>query len=295
MAAPTKATGRASPWCEAPEAELLLGNNRPIGRGSMMSRKFAAFVATGVALAVVVGSLLVLALGHEPQPRPAAATTQPSPTASATTPPATPTATPSLNAPPSTPREPAPNPTAALATGNKKVLFFSFDDGPDPMWTPQVLQVLAKYGAHATFFELGAMQSAHPGLREQVLAAGNTIGSHSISHPQLTAVSAAKRHHEIFDGPQSTCFRPPYGASNPKVRADIKAAGMVQVLWDVDPRDWARPGTTAIVHNILTHAHNHNIILMHDGGGNRAETVAALDKVLPLLKAQGYSFPAMDC
>ncbi|HEY4570170.1 MAG TPA: polysaccharide deacetylase family protein [Kribbella sp.] len=260
-----------------------------------MSRKFAAFVATGVALAVVVGSLLVLALGHEPQPRPAAATTQPSPTASATTPPATPTATPSLNAPPSTPREPAPNPTAALATGNKKVLFFSFDDGPDPLWTPQVLQVLAKYGAHATFFELGAMQSAHPGLREQVLAAGNTIGSHSISHPQLTAISAAKRHHEIFDGPQSTCFRPPYGASNPKVRADIKAAGMVQVLWDVDPRDWARPGTTAIVHNILTHAHNHNIILMHDGGGNRAETVAALDKVLPLLKAQGYSFPAMDC
>ena len=70
---------------------------------------------------------------------------------------------------------------------------------------------------------------------------------------------------------------------------------MVQVLWDVDPRDWARPGTQAIVHNILTHAHNHNIILLHDGGGDRSETVAALDRVLPLLKAQGYSFPAMDC
>ncbi|TCC18083.1 polysaccharide deacetylase family protein [Kribbella speibonae] len=255
-----------------------------------MSRKLAAFVATGVALAVVVGSLLVLALGHERQPRPAAATTQ-----STTTPAPTPTETPTLNAPPSKPRKPAPNPTAEFASGNKKVLFFSFDDGPDPYWTPKVLQVLKKYGAHATFFELGSMQAAHPGLREQVLAAGHTIGSHSITHPQLTAISAAERHHEIFDGPESTCFRPPYGASNPKVRADIKAAGMVQVLWDVDPRDWARPGTNAIVHNILTHAHNHNIILMHDGGGNRAQTVAALDKVLPLLKAQGYTFPAMNC
>ena len=255
-----------------------------------MSRKFAAFVATGVALAVVAGSLLVLALGHQRQPRPAAVATHTS-----ATPSATPTETPTLNAPPSTPRRPAPNPTAEFVKGNKKVLFFSFDDGPDPVWTPKILQILQKYGAHATFFELGEMQSAHPGLREQVLAAGNSIGSHSISHPQLTAVSATKRHHEIFDGPKTTCFRPPYGATNPKVRADIKAAGMVQVLWDVDPRDWARPGTNAIVHNILTHAHNHNIILLHDGGGNRSQTAAALDKVLPILKAQGYSFPAMDC
>lgn len=256
-----------------------------------MSRKFATFVATGVALTVVVGSLLVLALGYSRPPKPAAATTQTSPIS----PSATPTETPSVNAPPSTSHRPAPNPTAALATGNKRVLFLSFDDGPDPLWTPKVLQTLAKHGAHATFFELGGMQAAHPGLREQVLAAGNTIGSHSITHPQLTAISPARRHHEIFDGPRSTCFRPPYGASNPKVRADIKAAGMVQVLWDVDPRDWARPGTQAIVHNILTHAHNHNIILLHDGGGDRSETVAALDRVLPLLKAQGYSFPAMDC
>ncbi len=190
---------------------------------------------------------------------------------------------------------PAGDPTAAASGGNKKVLFFSFDDGPDPVWTPKILQVLAKYGAHATFFQLGKMQAAHPGLREQILAAGNTIGSHSITHAQLTAISPQARRHEIFGGPQSKCFRPPYGASNPKVRADIKAAGMVQVLWDVDPRDWARPGTQAIVNNILSHAHRRNIILMHDGGGDRSQTVAALDKALRLLKAQGYSFPAMAC
>ncbi len=255
-----------------------------------MSRRFAACVATGTALAaLVIGSLIAIALGRSHPPKPAVASTSAS-----ATPSATPTTTPTFNAPTS-PHRPVPNPTAALAAGNKKVLFLSFDDGPDPVWTPKILQVLARHGAHATFFELGSMQAAHPGLRDQVLAAGNTIGSHSISHAQLTAVSAAKRHHEIFDGPRSTCFRPPYGATNPKVRADISAAGMVQVLWDVDPRDWARPGTQAIVHNILTHAHRHNIVLLHDGGGDRSQTVAALDKVLPLLKAQGYSFPAMDC
>jgi peptidoglycan/xylan/chitin deacetylase (PgdA/CDA1 family) len=255
-----------------------------------MSRRFAAFVASGTALAVlVIGSLIAIALGNVLPPKPVAASTMPS-----VTPTATPTSTPTVNSPTAEGR-PTPNPTAALAAGNKKVLFLSFDDGPDPVWTPEVLAILAKHDAHATFFELGSMQAAHPGLREQVLAAGNTIGSHSITHPQLTAISPAKRRHEIFDGPRSTCFRPPYGATNAKVRADIKAAGMVQVLWDVDPRDWARPGTNAIVQNILMHAHRRNIILLHDGGGNRSQTIAALDKVLPLLKAQGYSFPAMDC
>ncbi|WP_020385574.1 polysaccharide deacetylase family protein [Kribbella catacumbae] len=260
-----------------------------------MSRKLAAIIATGAAAALVIGSLIALAIGHTTPPKPtSAANVTPS-----TTPSETPTTTPTPGTPggpdTNTPRTPAGDPTAAAAAGNKKVLFFSFDDGPDPVWTPKILQVLAKYGAHATFFELGKMQAAHPGLREQILAAGNTIGSHSITHPQLTALPAKNRRHEIFDGPKSKCFRPPYGASNPKVRADIKAAGMVQVLWDVDPRDWARPGTQAIVNNIMTHAHRRNIILMHDGGGDRTQTVAALDKALRLLKAQGYSFPAMAC
>ncbi|HZX06777.1 polysaccharide deacetylase family protein [Kribbella sp.] len=259
-----------------------------------MTRKFAAFITTMVALAALGGWMMATAVGQQRQPHPAAATTKASSTpTSAPTPSGTPTQT--QTTPPSTPGNPVPpNPTTSVASG-KKVLFLTFDDGPDPTWTPQVLATLAKYGAHATFFELGEMQSEHSGLREQVLAAGNAIGSHSISHPQLTRLSAAQRHHQIFDGPRSTCFRPPYGATNAKVRADIKAAGMVQVLWDVDPRDWARPGTSVIAHNILTHAKSGRIVLMHDGGGNRAQTVAALEQVLPVLKAQGYTFPAMNC
>jgi peptidoglycan/xylan/chitin deacetylase (PgdA/CDA1 family) len=258
-----------------------------------VSRKLAAIIATGAAAVLVVGSLIASALGHSNLAAPAAASTV-TPVAVQTIIP-TPTGSNTPGKTSSGAGTPLADPTAAAAAGNAKVIFLSFDDGPDPVWTPAILEVLAKHGAKATFFELGQMIQAHPGLREQVLASGNTIGSHSISHPPLTMVSAARRHHEIFDGPESRCFRPPYGASNPQVRADIKAAGMTQVLWDVDPRDWARPGTSAIVHHILNHAQRRNIVLMHDGGGNRSQTVAALDKVLPILKARGYSFPAMDC
>ncbi|MEV6281823.1 polysaccharide deacetylase family protein [Kribbella sp. NPDC051770] len=260
-----------------------------------MSRKLAAVIGTAAAAALVLGGLFAVALGRSAQPTPTAAAGG---STTGSVPPPTPTSTPPTT-PPTTPNtnagKPVADPTASLVTGNKKVIFFSFDDGPDPVWTPRVLQVLKKHGAHATFFQLGRNQAQYPALRDQILADGNTIGSHSINHPQLTKLSAAERHHEIFDGPQSKCFRPPYGASNPKVRADIKAAGMAQVLWDVDPRDWAKPGVNAIAHNIMTHAHRRNIVLMHDGGGDRAQTVAALDKVLGQLKAQGYSFPAMDC
>jgi peptidoglycan/xylan/chitin deacetylase (PgdA/CDA1 family) len=231
-----------------------------------VSRKLAVSIAAGAAAMLVVGSLTPIAAGHSNRLIPAAASAVP-PVAIQT----------------------------IIRTPTAKVIFLSFDDGPDPTWTPVILQILARYGAKATFFELGKMIQAHPGLRERVLAGGNTIGNHSISHPRLTKVSAARRHHEIFDGPKSHCFRPPYGATNAKVRADIKAAGMIQVLWNVDPRDWARPGSPAIVHRIVNHAERRKIVLMHDGGGNRSQTVAALKKLLPILKAQGYSFPAMHC
>ncbi|MFI5711917.1 polysaccharide deacetylase family protein [Kribbella sp. NPDC051620] len=262
-----------------------------------MSRKLGAFINFGIgvsAVFVIVGAV-AFGMGQANQ----AAASAPDKTVSSAKAPAkvpakTPTTTPSPTTPsPSTPVKPAGNRTAG-AEGNK-VLFFTFDDGPDPVWTPQVLEVLAKYNAHATFFELGSMQEQHPSLKEQVLAAGNSIGSHSISHPQLTKVSAAKRHHEIFDGPASKCFRPPYGAENAKVKADIKAAGMKPVLWDVDTLDWQRPGTQAIVNSILKGAHNQSVILMHDAGGDRSQSVAALDQALETLTAQGYAFAAMDC
>jgi peptidoglycan/xylan/chitin deacetylase (PgdA/CDA1 family) len=257
-----------------------------------MSRKLGAFINFGIgvsAVFVIVGAV-AFGLGQANQAAASAPVKTVSPTkVSAATPAKPPAVVPSSSAP----VEPAGNPKAVA--GGKKMLFFTFDDGPDPVWTPQILEVLAKYDAHATFFELGSMQDQHPSLKEQVLAAGNSIGSHSISHAQLTKVSATKRHHEIFDGPSSKCFRPPYGAENAKVKADIKAAGMTPVLWDVDTLDWQRPGKQAIVNSILAGVRSGSVVLMHDAGGNRSQTVAALDQVLETLSAQGYTFAAMDC
>jgi peptidoglycan/xylan/chitin deacetylase (PgdA/CDA1 family) len=264
-----------------------------------MSRKLGAFINVGIGISAGIAAVGMVAFGLAQAERASASGTtgttvvsQPSkaPSAQASKPPA--------EQPSEKPAEkPGQQPTekpVKVAEGNK-VLYLTFDDGPDPVWTPQVLDVLAKYNAHATFFELGSMQAEHPALKDQVLAAGNTIGSHSISHAQLTKVSATKRHHEIFDGPTSKCFRPPYGATNANVKADIKAAGMTSVLWDVDTLDWQRPGKQAIVHSILTGAHNGSVILMHDAGGNRSQTVAALDQALETLAAQGYTFASLDC
>jgi peptidoglycan/xylan/chitin deacetylase (PgdA/CDA1 family) len=189
----------------------------------------------------------------------------------------------------------APTDSTDQPTTGGKVVHFTFDDGPDPAWTPQILDILARNNAKATFFELGQMVDRHPELHDAVLAAGNTIGSHSYSHPQLTKLSAAKQQREITGGPQSKCFRPPYGAANAQVRAQIKADGMRPVLWDVDSLDWTKPGSDAIVANVLRTVHSGSVVLMHDAGGNRAQTVAALERLLPILAARGYSFTALDC
>ncbi|WP_433009451.1 polysaccharide deacetylase family protein [Kribbella sp. CA-294648] len=263
-----------------------------------MSGKLGAFINTGIGIsaAFVVAGVVAFGLAQADHASATAPNSVATPAPTATQAPTTTQATtPAITTPPSTSAtaKPAGNPTAV--TAGQKVVFLTFDDGPDPVWTPQILQVLAKYDAHATFFQLGSMQKAHPALRDQVLAAGNSIGNHSISHAQLTKLSAAKRHHEIFDGPRSKCFRPPYGAANDRVRADINAAGMTPVLWDIDTLDWQRPGQKAIVNSILSQARNGSVILMHDAGGNRSQTVAALDQALATLTAQGYTFPAMAC
>jgi peptidoglycan/xylan/chitin deacetylase (PgdA/CDA1 family) len=176
-----------------------------------------------------------------------------------------------------------------------KVVYLTFDDGPDPRWTPEVLAVLQAHNAHGTFFMLAEHANEHPDLVDQVRAAGNTIGNHSVSHPQLPKLSPTQLHHQVADGVRSKCFRPPYGATNAAVRAEIRRNGMQQVLWDVDPQDWARPGTATIVQRALAGAHPGAIILMHDGGGNRAQTVAALDQVLTALSGRDYTFATLSC
>lgn len=176
----------------------------------------------------------------------------------------------------------------------------TFDDGPDPTWTPQVLDVLHRHGAVATFCMIGDQMAEHPYLVTAVAAARMRICSHSRTHdeglatrPPATIVS------EILDVPQRAAavpdadvryFRAPGGYWSPEILADAASRDLQPLGWSVDPRDWKRPGADAIVQAVQEQVHPGAIVLLHDGGGNRAQTVAALDRLLTWLSAQGYSF-----
>ncbi|NIK61807.1 polysaccharide deacetylase family protein [Kribbella shirazensis] len=194
-------------------------------------------------------------------------------------------------------KPPAPKPPADdwnLAR-HGKVLYLTFDDGPQQEWTPKVLQVLRKHHARATFFVLGIQAAQYPELIAAERAAGHSVGNHTWDHKTLTGLPDAKIRQEIATGVQSKCLRPPTGATNAKIQAIAAAYHQRQVLWDVDTKDWEKPGAARIEHAIMAGARPGAIVLLHDGGGSRAQTVAALDKALAKLTKQGYTFKSLPC
>jgi peptidoglycan/xylan/chitin deacetylase (PgdA/CDA1 family) len=176
-------------------------------------------------------------------------------------------------------------------------IFLTFDDGPAGSYTDEILEVLADNDAKATFFQIGQNAAADPARARAVLAAGHAMGNHTWSHPNLTQLSRPRVDAEISRaqtllegfGAEVNCFRPPYGATNTAVNTAIADAGLAKQMWNVDTRDWSRPGTDAIV-EVLLSATPGDVVLMHDGGGNRSQTVEALAIALPQLAAQGYEF-----
>jgi peptidoglycan/xylan/chitin deacetylase (PgdA/CDA1 family) len=178
---------------------------------------------------------------------------------------------------------------------SRNVIFLTFDDGPSDAYTPAVLKLLAKYHAKATFFELGLQVDEFPHLVPQVKAAGHRIGNHTYDHKTLTSLPATKVRWEMEHGPKSRCFRPPGRETNPQIVALAASYGMRQVLWTVDTKDWTKPGTAAIENAILTGARPGAVILLHDGGGDRSQTIEALTHALPKLIRRGYVFESLDC
>jgi peptidoglycan-N-acetylglucosamine deacetylase len=181
----------------------------------------------------------------------------------------------------------------------RKGIALTIDDGPSPEYTPQVLRLLERYRVTATFSMIGLEVAAYPGLVREVAAAGHTIANHTWSHANLAYLSPALI---ASQGDRATgaihkatgrvpaLFRAPYGAWSPAALQYCARAGMTPLDWSVDPRDWSRPGVSAIVRNIMGNTRTGSIILEHDGGGNRSETVAALKIVLPRLLDAGYHF-----
>ncbi len=188
----------------------------------------------------------------------------------------------------------------AAAVAYAGTVYLTFDDGPSATYTPQVLAVLRKYGVRAVFFEVGQNVSWYPSVTRTLRTYGNKIGNHTWSHPDLTTLSSASvstqlNRMESVLGYRPRCVRPPYGATSARIAAIIAARGQRQILWTVDPRDWARPGTWAIVDRVLANVRDGSRILLHDGGGNRSQTVAALDLLIPRLRARGFVLGLMAC
>jgi len=180
-----------------------------------------------------------------------------------------------------------------------KTIALTIDDGPNPIYTPQVLRLLHKYHVTATFSMIGINVAAYPSLAREVAAAGHRITNHTWNHEDLVRMPARRVHGELerashaihqATGLRPALFRAPYGAWSRTVLRECEQMGMTPVDWSVDPRDWAMPGVRSIVRNIMRNTRPGSIILEHDGGGNRSQTVAALRIVLPRLLHEGYQF-----
>ncbi|WP_199523232.1 polysaccharide deacetylase family protein [Kitasatospora sp. MBT66] len=195
-------------------------------------------------------------------------------------------------------------PAAPAQAAPAKVVYLTFDDGPSPRYTPQVLALLAQYGARATFFEIGQNVAAYPEVTRRVHDQGHSVQNHSWSHPDLRSLSKSSFDSQVTatdarirerTGTTPSCLRPPYGAVNSAVRSGAARLGKTVQLWSVDPQDWARPGRAAIERRVLDRVTPGSVVLMHDGGGDRSQTVAALPAILRTLKSRGYTFALLPC
>ncbi|MET7480515.1 polysaccharide deacetylase family protein [Streptomyces sp. NPDC005648] len=190
---------------------------------------------------------------------------------------------------------------AHASAGGARAVNITIDDGPDPVWTPQMLQVLKDYGVKATFCMIGPQAQANPDVVKAVVAAGHRLCDHTVSHDTtMDKKSEAYQSQEILNaeamitkasgGVRPLYYRAPGGAFTPYSRHLAASHGMRPLGWNVDSKDFERAGTAAIVATVKSEVPNGPTILFHDGGGDRSETVAALREVLPWLKQQGYTF-----
>ena len=188
----------------------------------------------------------------------------------------------------------------------------TFDDGPDPTWTPRILDILRREHVPATFFVIGRHAEAFPHLVRREAADGHLIGNHTWSHPDLATTSKVFADAEMvgtgalietLTGKRPRLMRFPYGAETDSDGAgggEQDAAGVAKrfgldvIGWNDDSLDWTTPGTSAIVSRTEAGAREHTVVLMHDGGGDRSQTVAALPTVIRDLKARGYIFTTPD-
>jgi peptidoglycan/xylan/chitin deacetylase (PgdA/CDA1 family) len=204
-----------------------------------------------------------------------------------------------------TPRTPAvpavPDSIQHQAEAPGRAVNITIDDGPDPVWTPKVLEVLKRFHVHATFCMIGPQAKANPALVRRVVAEGHRLCDHTVSHDEsMDHKPFAYQKKEILDaqdmittaagGTHVQYYRAPGGAFTPASRALAAQHGMRPLGWNIDTKDFSRPGVATIISTLKYEIGNGPTILFHDGGGDRTQTVAALKQALPWLAQQGYAF-----
>lgn len=206
----------------------------------------------------------------------------------------------------------APQPTPAVALPERdpnKVVYLTFDDGPDPRWTPQVLDLLQAYNAHSTFFVLGRNVISYPQVVMEMALSGQTFGNHSFNHAHIAVFGYSDFRAEIDDTTQALyqalqdnpeldqlitpCLRPPYGEVSPSFYDNAASLGLSIAFWTLDTEDWKNPDPQEVIQSVIEKVKPYSIILMHDGGEKRETTLKSLALILHELSQQGYSFAPM--
>jgi poly-beta-1,6 N-acetyl-D-glucosamine synthase len=201
-------------------------------------------------------------------------------------------------------------PTPRSASLPDKTVALTFDDGPDPKWTPEILDVLRRHNVPATFFVVGDRAARYPGLVRAELAAGNEVGAHTFTHTDLGSVSDTRAALELSltqtalagaAGVNTHLLRLPYSSAPGDLSAAELAAarragdlGYLLVFATQDPQDWRRPGPNSIVAHSIPPAGQGGVVLLHDAGGDRSQTVQAVDRLITKLQAQGYRFTTVS-
>jgi len=178
-------------------------------------------------------------------------------------------------------------------------VYLTFDDGPAGAGTAAVLDVLRRHRAVGTFFVIGSQVGSHPGLMRRMRADGHAIGDHSWSHPVLSRRGSDEVRRElartrravasVLPGEWLTCYRPPYGATSPRVRRVAAGLGLREHLWSVDPTDWRDPGAATVARRIIAGLRPGSVVLMHDGAGHGRQAAAATEMVLRHLGKRGWT------
>lgn len=186
---------------------------------------------------------------------------------------------------------------------SSKKIALTFDDGPFPYYTAMILDILKKYDVRATFFVVGQMVKVYPHLAKRIVEEGHEIANHTYSHPMLNGISKKRALSEIVNthaiikkvtGQVPRFFRPPYGSYQKTAYSLAEQNGYTIVLWSSDCRDWSKPGVQHIVNKVMWRIKPGDIVLLHDGGGNRIQTVKATEIIIHQLIKSNYEMVTLS-